>query len=308
MLFSLLTVVEERRGHFKAKNANSWETIRPPSPTYVRTPSPEPVDEDPYVVSTTVDLTPSVPPPAPARGGLQSASALRAEQERRAIEQEAKKAQAARELAIRKQELRDRGEDDDELEDPTATVYRDASGKKIDMKLAKAEKAKMERDRVEKEMQKMEWGKGLVQKGEKEERKKEAERLAQKGIARCVSPSCDVKGAMGADVSFVLYRYADDEDMNDELKDQERWNDPAAAFLTVRHRFPAFPLLYAPADTPFHVHRRKRRSRPPDLVSPSTLVLRPHQTASGSLQATAGTESTECVAAPPRYTDTWLTR
>lgn len=32
-----------------------------------------------------------------------------------------------------------------------------------------------------------------------------------------------------------MHRYADDEDMNDELKERERWNDPAAAFLTVSH-------------------------------------------------------------------------
>lgn len=29
-------------------------------------------------------------------------------------------------------------------------------------------------------------------------------------------------------------RYADDAEMNDELKEVERWNDPAANFLTVR--------------------------------------------------------------------------
>lgn len=27
--------------------------------------------------------------------------------------------------------------------------------------------------------------------------------------------------------------YADDRDLNDEMRDVERWNDPAAAFLTV---------------------------------------------------------------------------
>lgn len=28
-------------------------------------------------------------------------------------------------------------------------------------------------------------------------------------------------------------RHADDEDMNNEMRQEERWNDPAAAFLTV---------------------------------------------------------------------------
>jgi pre-mRNA-splicing factor CWC26 len=31
---------------------------------------------------------------------------------------------------------------------------------------------------------------------------------------------------------MTLARYADDKDLNEELKEQERWNDPAAAFLT----------------------------------------------------------------------------
>lgn len=32
---------------------------------------------------------------------------------------------------------------------------------------------------------------------------------------------------------FTSCRYADDEDLNEELKEKERWNDPAAGFLTV---------------------------------------------------------------------------
>lgn len=30
------------------------------------------------------------------------------------------------------------------------------------------------------------------------------------------------------------FRHADDEDMNNEMRQEERWNDPAAAFLSVR--------------------------------------------------------------------------
>lgn len=180
----LLAVVEERRGHFKAKAANSWATIRDAEPSFAPSPSPEPVDEDPYVVSTTVDTEPSAPPAPVARGGLQSASALRAEQERREAEQARKKAANERELAALKQARKDRGEEEDDEDDPQATVYRDASGKRIDVKLAKAEAAKQKRDEMEQQMKKMEWGMGLVQKGEVEEKKREQERLKMKGIAR----------------------------------------------------------------------------------------------------------------------------
>lgn len=91
------------------------------------------------------------------------------------------------------------------------TVYRDASGRKLDMKLEKAAAAREKRLREEKEAQKMEWGKGLVQRDEAERRRKEEEAAKTKGLAR----------------------YADDKDLNDMQKSQDRWNDPAAAFLTV---------------------------------------------------------------------------
>jgi pre-mRNA-splicing factor CWC26 len=92
------------------------------------------------------------------------------------------------------------------------TVYRDASGKKIDTKAARAEAARLKRLKEEKEAQKMEWGKGLVQKEEAEKRRKELEKNRTTAFAR----------------------HADDQDLNEELKAKELWNDPAAAFLTVR--------------------------------------------------------------------------
>lgn len=91
------------------------------------------------------------------------------------------------------------------------TIYRDASGKKIDTKAARAEAARLKREREEKEAQKMEWGKGLVQRDEQEKRKQELEK--QKGRA--------------------FARHADDADLNEELKAKALWNDPAAAFLSV---------------------------------------------------------------------------
>jgi pre-mRNA-splicing factor CWC26 len=90
------------------------------------------------------------------------------------------------------------------------TVYRDATGRKIDTKAARAEAARLKREREEKEAQKMEWGKGLVQKEEQEKRRLELQK--QQGKA---------------------FRRADDTDLNEEQKAKELWNDPAAAFLSV---------------------------------------------------------------------------
>jgi pre-mRNA-splicing factor CWC26 len=57
----------------------------------------------------------------------------------------------------------------------------------------------------------MEWGKGFVQRDERERTRAPMEKQRLKGFAR----------------------HADDEDLNEEQKTKELWNDPAAAFLTV---------------------------------------------------------------------------
>lgn len=99
----------------------------------------------------------------------------------------------------------------EEIEAAQETVYRDASGRKIDMKLARAEAARKKREQEEKEAQKMEWGKGLTQREEAEKRKTQLEKNR----------------------SLPFSRQADDKELNEELKAREMWNDPAAAFLTV---------------------------------------------------------------------------
>ncbi|KAG6817665.1 hypothetical protein H0H87_005422 [Tephrocybe sp. NHM501043] len=98
----------------------------------------------------------------------------------------------------------------EEIAQAQETVYRDASGKKIDTKAARAEAARLKREREEKEAQKMEWGKGLVQREEKEKQRLDIEKQRGKKFAR----------------------HADDAELNEEMKAKELWNDPAAAFLT----------------------------------------------------------------------------
>ncbi|CAI2179965.1 16718_t:CDS:2 [Funneliformis geosporum] len=78
------------------------------------------------------------------------------------------------------------------------TIYRDNVGNKID----KAAKRAEERRRIEEEERLLKWG--------KEEDTRREEKLRKKPLAI----------------------YKDDEDLNEELKAQERWNDPAEMFLT----------------------------------------------------------------------------
>lgn len=92
------------------------------------------------------------------------------------------------------------------------TVYRDASGRRVDMAAERAEAARKKREREEAEAKKLEWGKGLVQRESQEKRRAEEVKMRAKPFARDKN----------------------DTELNDELKAQERWNDPAMAFLTVR--------------------------------------------------------------------------
>ncbi|GAM84170.1 hypothetical protein ANO11243_021630 [Dothideomycetidae sp. 11243] len=89
------------------------------------------------------------------------------------------------------------------------TVYRDASGRRIDVAMKRAE---MRRKAEEDERKKSEHeaaSRGDVQRREKEERKDRLEQAKYLKVAR----------------------YADDEELNREMKEKERWNDPMAQLL-----------------------------------------------------------------------------
>lgn len=93
------------------------------------------------------------------------------------------------------------------------TIYRDASGRIINvaMKRAEARRAAEEaqREQREKEERAREALMGDVQRREREARRQELREAR----------------------SMPLTRTADDEELNEELKARERWNDPAAQFL-----------------------------------------------------------------------------
>ncbi|KAH8996705.1 Pre-mRNA-splicing factor of RES complex-domain-containing protein [Lactarius akahatsu] len=163
------------------EGGSGWATIREPTP-------PPAADEQPVVVSTEGDEL--------FRGGLMTKKQLRTQ------------------LPSARDQQREEEEDPAALAAAQETVYRDASGRKIDMKLERAEAARKKREREEREAQKMEWGKGLVQRDDAEKRKEEEERIRQRGFAR----------------------YVDDEELNRAQKERERWNDPAAAFMTKQRK------------------------------------------------------------------------
>src|ERR1700722_8698722 len=176
-------VVEKDRGFKKrraAEEGSGWATIQAPEEDAAA------ADEQPMVVDT-------VETSKPFTGGLVHASQLHTVLPKAAppkITQE-------------------------DMELAKETVHRDAQGRKIDTKAARAEAARKKREKEEKEALMMEWGKGLVQREEKEKMRLELEKQKGKGFTR----------------------YADDADLNEELKAKELWNDPAMAFMTVRFSF-----------------------------------------------------------------------
>ncbi|KAI7865747.1 Pre-mRNA-splicing factor of RES complex-domain-containing protein [Mucor mucedo] len=119
------------------------------------------------------------------------------------IKVEAQKAREVEKRAMERLKKESKGEN-------AETVYRDNSGRKVDPKVKRAEEARLRKEEIEKEARRMEWGKGLVQRKEVEEERRRLNEEKDKPMAR----------------------YADDQDLNDEMKERERWNDPAAGFLT----------------------------------------------------------------------------
>jgi len=90
------------------------------------------------------------------------------------------------------------------------TIYRDASGRIINVAMKRAEARRAEEEKKKKEQEEREAAMGDVQRKQRETRKKELEDIKSMPVARTI----------------------DDEVLNDDLRSRERWNDPAAGFLT----------------------------------------------------------------------------
>ena len=131
--------------------------------------------------------------------GLQSAAAVAAQFARRKKEE----AEAWERESGSKKGKKGAGEE---------TVYRDATGRRIDISLRRAEARRELDEKARKELEEVEEQKGDVQRLQKEKRREELEEARFMPLARTI----------------------DDVDMNVELKGRERWNDPAAQFLAAK--------------------------------------------------------------------------
>ena len=193
---------------FRRAKQNNWKTVGAPPPTDADQAAADRIlleavkesdvrrsqmegDDAPAISEEAEDMRAQPPKP---KGGLQtaedSARLEAAAQARRAIDAKVSK-------GLRKAETEE-------------TVYRDATGRRIDISMKRAEARAAEQEKLRQERREKEEAIGEVQRREKEERKQAVEEAKFLGVAR----------------------YADDEGMNEEMKGVGRWGDPMAGYVS----------------------------------------------------------------------------
>lgn len=127
------------------------------------------------------------------RAGLQSGAEVAAATKKKQEEDKRLAEKAAQEMGSAAQE----------------TIYRDASGRVINVAMKRAEARKKAEEEARKALEKEKSARGDVQNAEAAKRKQ----------------------ALADAKTMTIARYADDAELNDELKERGHWNDPAAGFL-----------------------------------------------------------------------------
>ncbi|KAI9877795.1 MAG: Pre-mRNA-splicing factor cwc26 [Pleopsidium flavum] len=188
---------------FRKKSTNNWTTIGAPIPS-----STDQAAADAIIASAAAENTardadddsaPAIDSSAltmesGAHAGLQSAEAVTAQlrlkqaAERRRFEQDADSHSG-------------RGQE---------TIYRDASGRIINVAMKRAEARKKAEEEAARKVEEVEAQKGDVQRAEAARRREEVREARFLGVARGV----------------------DDVEMNEELRGRERWDDPMAGMLS----------------------------------------------------------------------------
>jgi len=164
------------------------------------------------------------------KGGLKTATEIRAEAEAVAAERKAAlEAEAARQASNGDGTVAAQGQGQGQ------TVHRDSSGRIVDIEKLKREAKEKEDEDKRKAREREEWSKGMVQRQGRETRAREEKEMGGRDVARCVSKLRKQNSLWACYTrSGLMYRYADDVHINREMKEVERWNDPASEFLTVR--------------------------------------------------------------------------
>lgn len=201
------TVTTGKSAEFRKTKQNNWKTIGVPAPSNsdqaaadaitaaaaqeTRAAEAAAAEDAPEIVETEDSAV--VQMADGTHAGLQTKEQVAAALAQRQADEQAQLAQAGHEGGQTTQE----------------TIYRDASGRIINVAMKRAEARRAAEEEERKQRRAVEERKGDVQRAEQAQRQREL---------------VDAK-------YMTVARHADDTEMNAELKERERWNDPAAGFL-----------------------------------------------------------------------------
>ncbi|KAI4276668.1 MAG: hypothetical protein LQ337_002340 [Flavoplaca oasis] len=195
--------VSATSAEFRKTKKNNWQAIGTPAPSSADQAAADAIIASAAAETSARDAANEEAPTVDdtgrkmesgAHAGLQTADQVTAQLKRKQAEE-------------RKRFLADGAEHSGQGKE---TIYRDASGRIINVAMKRAEARKKAEEEAAKAAAEIEAQKGDVQRAERE-RKKEALKDAK---------------------YMPVARYEDDREMNEEMKERERWNDPAAQFLS----------------------------------------------------------------------------
>lgn len=149
------------------------------------------------------------------RAGLQTAAdtaALIAREKEREEREQRDLERARRKKKASKKDAHDN--ETEAVPEEEQTIYRDATGRRIDISMKRAEARAAEQEKLRAERKAREDAMGEVQRREKEARKQQLEEAK----------------------FMTLARGADDEEMNDMLRKQKRWDDPMAGYIAQKEQ------------------------------------------------------------------------
>lgn len=201
-------IVSGNSSEFRKKKSSGWKTVGAAAPSSADQAAADAIiasaaaenaakaaaDEDAPMILDNDDGDDGPAMESGAQAGLQTASQVTAALEKRARAERKHMEQAMREAGAGANE----------------TIYRDASGRIINVAMKRAEARRAAEEEEARKRREEEEAKGDVQRAEKEKRMQALRDAKYMTVARGV----------------------DDAEINEEMKEKERWSDPALAFLS----------------------------------------------------------------------------
>ncbi|RAL63278.1 hypothetical protein DID88_004354 [Monilinia fructigena] len=196
------TISNQRSSEFRKTKKSAWKTVG--VPTLQPQNDDAGAEADRIIQEAAAENSAALhideePTIEESRGGLQTAREAAAQSERKKRDEAAKWARESMQ-----------GSGKNKSQGTEETVYRDATGRRIDIIMRRSEAKKEMDEKARRELEEKEAQKGDVQLLAKAKRREDLDEARFMTVARGV----------------------DDVEMNKELKEVERWNDPAMQFLS----------------------------------------------------------------------------